>query len=255
MSFQPVRKARLYEQVTSQIEQMIVLGELVDGELLPSEKELMSRFNVSRATLREALLSLQQKGIVNIKNGERARVTKSNMDTLVSAMGGAVSIYLSEDEGVRNFQALRKTLEVAVVRSAAVTMTEDELERVASALEQNRLARGAREQFSQTDVTFHLEIIRTSRNPLLIGIYQALTGWLTQQRHQVLEVEGTEQAAFNAHLEIFQALVDRDKDKAEHEMAKHIDAVITAYWDQAGKSSSQAKDSTPAGRTRTPVGP
>jgi GntR family transcriptional regulator, sialic acid-inducible nan operon repressor len=236
MSYQPVRKARLYEQVTSQIEQMIVQGELVDGELLPPEKELMSRFDVSRATLREALLSLQQKGIVDIKNGERARVTKSNMDRLVSAMGGAVSIYLSEDEGVRNFQALRKTLEVAVVRAAAVTIAADELERIASALEQNRLARGFRDRFSQTDVTFHLEIIRASRNPLLIGIYQALTGWLTEQRNQVLEVEGTEQAAFNAHREIFQALVDRDKDRAELEMIKHMDNVISAYWDQTDRS-------------------
>jgi DNA-binding FadR family transcriptional regulator len=236
MSFQPVTKARLYEQVTFQIEQMIVQGELVDGELLPSEKELMSRFNVSRATLREALLSLQQKGLVNIKNGERARVSKSNMDKLVSVMGSAVSIYLSEDEGVRNFQALRKTLEVAVVRSAADSITDYELERVAHALEQNRQARGARERFSQTDVTFHLEIIRTSRNPLLIGIYQALTGWLTEQRNRVLEVEGAEQEAFGAHLEIFQALMDRDKDKAEREMVKHMDAVVTAYWDQAQRS-------------------
>jgi DNA-binding FadR family transcriptional regulator len=236
MSFQPVTKARLYEQVTFQIEQMIVQGELVDGELLPSEKELMSRFNVSRATLREALLSLQQKGLVNIKNGERARVSKSNMDKLVSVMGSAVSIYLSEDEGVRNFQALRKTLEVAVVRSAADSITDYELERVAHALEQNRQARGARERFSQTDVTFHLEIIRTSRNPLLIGIYQALTGWLTEQRNRVLEVEGAEQEAFAAHLEIFQALMDRDKDKAEREMVKHMDAVVTAYWDQAQRS-------------------
>src|ERR1700734_2083030 len=142
MGFQPVRKARLYEQVTSQIERMIVQGQLVDGELLPAEKELMSRFNVSRATLREALLSLQQKGIIDIRNGERARVTKSNMDKLVSAMSGAVSIYLSEDEGVHRFQALRKTLEVAIVRTAAMTATSDELEQISAALEKNRAAKG-----------------------------------------------------------------------------------------------------------------
>jgi DNA-binding FadR family transcriptional regulator len=244
MSYQPVRKARLYEQVTSQIEQMIVQGELVDGELLPSEKDLMILFNVSRATLREALLSLQQKGIVNIRNGERARVTKSSLDKLVSAMGGAVSIYLSEDAGVRNFQSLRKTLEVAVVRAAAVTITPDELERIAIALEQNRLSRGFRERFSQTDVGFHLEIIRTSRNPLLVGIYQALSGWLTEQRDQVLEVQGTEQAAFDAHLAIFKALVDRDEEKAELEMIKHMDAVISAYWDQAKRSRKNLTNSS-----------
>ena len=75
--------------------------------------------------------------------------------------------------------------------------------------------------------------VSTSHNSLLIGIHQALTGWLTEQRNHVLAVEGTEQAAFNAHLKIFQALADRDQERAEHEMAQHMDAVISAYWDQA----------------------
>jgi GntR family transcriptional regulator, sialic acid-inducible nan operon repressor len=240
MGFQPVRKARLYEQVTSQIERMIVQGQLVDGELLPAEKELMSRFNVSRATLREALLSLQQKGIIDIRNGERARVTKSNMDKLVSAMSGAVSIYLSEDEGVHRFQALRKTLEVAIVRTAAMTATSDELEQISAALEKNRAAKGNNILFSQTDVIFHLEIIRVSRNPLLVGIYQALTGWLTEQRKQVLEVQGAEETAFTAHSKIFMALVDRNKDRAEEAMAEHIDTVISLYWSQVEQSRVEA---------------
>jgi DNA-binding FadR family transcriptional regulator len=240
MGFQPVRKSRLYEQVTSQIEGMIAQGQLVDGELLPAEKDLMSRFNVSRATLREALLSLKQKGIIDIRNGERARVTKSNMDKLVAAMSGAVSIYLSEDEGVQRFQALRKTLEVALARAAATAATTDELAKISTALEQNHEARGNSAAFSQTDVTFHLEIIRISRNPLLIGIYQALTGWLTDQRRQVLEIPGAEEAAFAAHCKIFQALTDRNKDRAEEAMAEHMDTVMALYWQQVQQSGVEA---------------
>ena len=200
----------------------------------------MGRFNVSRATVREALLSLQQKGIVNIKSGQRIRVTKSNMETLVAAMGGAVNIYLSEEQGIRNFQALRKTLEVAVARSAAGTVKQNELERIENALDLNRLARGESEQFIQTDILFHLEIIRSSHNPLLVGVYQALTGWLTEQRKQVLSIEGAEQVAFDAHKKIFEGLADRDKDRAEQAMARHMDAVIAEYWNVTSMTGGQA---------------
>jgi DNA-binding FadR family transcriptional regulator len=121
-----------------------------------------------------------------------------------------------------------------------MTATSDELEQISAALEKNRAAKGNNILFSQTDVIFHLEIIRVSRNPLLVGIYQALTGWLTEQRKQVLEVQGAEETAFTAHSKIFMALVDRNKDRAEEAMAEHIDTVISLYWSQVEQSRVEA---------------
>ena len=121
-----------------------------------------------------------------------------------------------------------------------MTATSDELEQISAALEKNRAAKGNNILFSQTDVIFHLEIIQVSRNPLLVGIYQALTGWLTEQRKQVLEVQGAEETAFTAHSKIFMALVDRNKDRAEEAMAEHIDTVISLYWSQVEQSRVEA---------------
>ena len=108
-------------------------------------------------------------------------------------------------------------------------------------MRQNRLAKGEIERFTEPNVIFHLAIIRSSHNPLLIGIYKALTGCLTDQRKQVLLIDGAEQGAVDSHERVFEALASRDKDQDEHEMAKHMDSVITAYWTGLSKMSKQGE--------------
>ena len=63
MQTAPVERRRLSEQVAEQLETLMAAGDLMPGDALPPEKELIARFGVSRPTIREALLSLQQKGL------------------------------------------------------------------------------------------------------------------------------------------------------------------------------------------------
>ncbi len=82
-------------------------------------------------------------------------------------------------------------------------------------------------------MAFHLQIVRTAGNPLLIGVHQALTGWLTEQRSVSLMARGAETAAINAHTRIFAAIAAHDPDRAEAAMQAHLDQVAAFYWRQA----------------------
>jgi GntR family transcriptional regulator, sialic acid-inducible nan operon repressor len=231
--FQPVLRRRLYQQVAERIEHMIRDGELSEGEALPAERELMERFAVGRPAIREALLSLRQKGLIVLGNGERARVSHPDVDQLIDALSGAAGVYLAKEEGVRQFQAARRLFEAAIARQAARIATGDDIARMGKALEANRATRGDTAHFETTDVAFHLEIVRTVGNPLLTGVHQALTGWLTEQRSVSLTARGAEASAFGAHERIFAAIAARDSDKAESEMQKHLDSVAAYYWRRA----------------------
>jgi DNA-binding FadR family transcriptional regulator len=232
-TYEPVPRRRLYQEVADRIERMIKNGELPEGEALPSERELMERFSVGRPAIREALLSLSQKGLVLLSSGERARVSRPEAKRLMEALSGAVQVYLSKPEGVRHLQAARRLFEAAIAREAARIATRADVKRIQDALEANRAARGDLRAFEETDVAFHLQIVRTAGNPLLIGVHEALTGWLTEQRSVSLTARGAEASAFEYHQRISAAIAAHDPDTAEAEMGAHLDAVAAFYWRRA----------------------
>ena len=79
----PLARKKLSEMVEEELEQMIRRREFGEGEQLPSERELMAFFNVGRPSVREALAALKRKGLVQINNGERARVSRPSADTII----------------------------------------------------------------------------------------------------------------------------------------------------------------------------
>ena len=71
-----IKQRKLSDEVAAHLEGMIRKGELAEAERLPSERELMRQFGVGRPSIREALLHLSKMGLVEVKSGERARVTR-----------------------------------------------------------------------------------------------------------------------------------------------------------------------------------
>ncbi|MDO9502690.1 FadR/GntR family transcriptional regulator [Falsiroseomonas sp.] len=69
MPFQPLEPRRLFRRIAEQIAAMIAAGELPPGSRLPSERDLAPRLNVSRPSLREALIALEIEGLVEVRGG------------------------------------------------------------------------------------------------------------------------------------------------------------------------------------------
>src|SRR6185312_12450873 len=63
-------KRRAYEDIVEQIERAILTGEMNEADRLPSERDLIVQFGVSRATIREALRVLQSRGLIEVRHGD-----------------------------------------------------------------------------------------------------------------------------------------------------------------------------------------
>jgi len=79
--FRQAKPNRTFEDVVSQIQEAILQGSLKPGDKLQSERQLREIFRVSRGTLREALRTLEQKGLINIKTGVQGGAIVCPVDT------------------------------------------------------------------------------------------------------------------------------------------------------------------------------
>src|ERR1700678_2765341 len=68
--FELIKPTRAHEAVLAQLQQKILAGELAPGDRLPSEREMMETFGVSRPTIREALRVAESLGLVAVRHGD-----------------------------------------------------------------------------------------------------------------------------------------------------------------------------------------
>ena len=231
---QPVRRRKLYEEIVERIEQLMLEGHLAPGDQLPSERDLMTRFQVGRTAVREALFALNRMGLISLQNGERALVTRPTPQNLLGELSGAVRHMLAAPDGVRHFQNARLLFETALVRDAAANATDADIERLAAALKRNRQSLGNPDAFIASDVAFHYVLAEMPRNPIFTALHAAIAEWLQEQRATSVHEHGSPDAAFRAHRRIFLAIQARDVDEAERAMRDHLEEVGRFYWQARG---------------------
>lgn len=236
MSQQPKNARRIYEDVALQLTEKINSGELSDGSLLPSERELAEEFGVSRTSVREALLSLQSSGLISVRQRARARVTPLNNPAFFNQLSGAAQSLLSRQHGVADFQEARVLFECGLVRYAARHASPKELDRLAVALAKNKKAIGDSAAFAKTDMEFHDILAEIPRNPIFTALNTALSEWLKLQRTVPIEasIRGAVRRAYEGHEEIYEAVAARDVEAADRAMADHLRAVSEYYWKAMG---------------------
>jgi DNA-binding FadR family transcriptional regulator len=227
-----IERKKLFEHVAAHLESQILAGKLKPGDQLPPERDLQTRFGVGRPAIREALISLQKAGLVELTNGARAKVLMPTATHIFTGMAPAVRQMLSTAEGQRYFQDARLFFEVGLAREAARNATPKDLESLRVALEANRQAIGDRDRFTLTDIAFHFELPRIARNPVFIALHDQISEWLKEQRVVTLAASGQEQTAHEAHRAIYEGIAARDPDRAERAMRDHLQQLAATFWQQ-----------------------
>ena len=141
--FQPVARQKLYHDVVSQLLGHIRGGRFAPGSDLPSERELVQLLGVGRVAVREALHSLQERGVIAIRHGRRAQVLEPSSALLAPRLAEAAEHVLASFGGAEasprdDVLEARILFESAMARLAAERATDADIARLRSALEANR---------------------------------------------------------------------------------------------------------------------
>lgn len=220
-------KRPLPQIIADKIIDLIESKELLPGEKLPSEQELMKELNVGRGTIREAIKSLVSRNIVEIRRGVGTFVAK-NTGVVEDPLG--FSFIDNKKKLVKDSMDVRLLLEPSIARWAARNATDSEILEIIELSKKIETAILNDENYSDLDVEFHTKIANSSRNLVvenLIPILNTNIRSLIDVTHAVLK-----EYTILSHKKIANAIKERDEELAEQLMKEHIE-INQKYLDES----------------------
>jgi GntR family transcriptional repressor for pyruvate dehydrogenase complex len=211
-------------QVRIQIEQAIRRGDFAPGDRLPSERELVETFGVSRVSVREALRSLEAIGMLRVEQGRGAFVSDWRSEVGAS-MTHWLSIYggeLLELYRVRGaLEELAATLAAELHEPEAV----DKLRRANAALAEAVAERRPPSALVQLDIDFHLSLSEAGGNRLLTGLSRDLQSYLAEARRFSFNKTERPPNSVAEHAAIVEAIAAGDPHAAREATRMHLASI------------------------------
>ncbi len=221
---EPIVRKKIGDQVFDQILQKIENGELVAGDYLPPERELMKQFNVGRPAIREALQLLHNKGLIVISHGERSKVSKLNASIALQQIDEVAKLLLSQEpSNLANLKQLRRLFEIGVIELAAQNCNSNDVIALRAIVALQREQLGNAEAFIQYDIDFHARVAQISGNPLLRVVSEAVLAWIFEHHTALLHWSGNEETTLLEHDKIVDCLAKNDVKGAVKMLTSHLD--------------------------------
>lgn len=224
-----MKNRRLFWRIVDNIEAAIDAGEFVVGSRLPPERELAERYDVSRPTIREAIIALEVREKVEVKTGSGVYVVNQ-------------SNVRKTDIKVNAFELTqaRALVEGEIAALAAKTINSDEIIKLKETLTLMKDMKNIEE----ADAQFHQIIAHSTRNSALITLFEKMWGLRSSSEEIIKDyniVCSTDNAKTLAeHTEIVSALESHDPAEARAAMHKHFYRLINVLFDKLEAESLEA---------------
>lgn len=224
--FQSARSSKASEHIVEQIRKAIFEGRLRPGDRLPAEMQLMQSFQVSKATLREALRALEFLGFLEIRKGARggALVTKVDVD---KARDLFLNFLHFQDLSLDDLSEVRLVLEPYVAERSARVISQEDLHRLEELNRESESTLQGEASFDlrRNEIEFHRTIGRATGNPILSFILEFVENLLVDAKEVLRPDQEFSRRVLLAHKRIVEALREKDPEKAAEEMARHVKEV------------------------------
>ncbi|WP_132992159.1 FadR/GntR family transcriptional regulator [Gordonia zhaorongruii] len=196
------------------------------GDLLPSEKLMVDKYQIGRGTLREALRLLEFQGVVVMKPGPRGGpVLQTPTSSFLS--GAFVLLMQLNNAPLRAIFDARLTIEPVITQVAAANVSDDRLAEIGETVEQMKASlNGDRHLFLEANKQFHDLIAWSTDNPLLGYLADSLLEVTNNTIVGLDFPQSRRKATLAAHESIFKAMESRDAPASMAEMADHIDEYL-----------------------------
>lgn len=218
---EPIKKRRLSEEVLKKLQSMIIDGTYKAGDQLPSERELSELFQVSRASIREALRVLETLGFLDSRVGIAGGtfVKKISIDALIDPFA---EILGNEKELIIEMLDFRRILETEIARLAANNRTEDELALMKESLSVMKSDIDLGGIGDKGDTAFHDALATASHNSVFKKMLSMAKGLLLKTRQTTLRIKGQPEKSIIDHQGILNAVEKGDTELAAKLMDEHL---------------------------------
>lgn len=196
-----VARTSIVDVVVDRLRDEIRKGGWPVGSKIPTEAKLVEALGVSRPSVREAVRSLVQLGLLESRQGDGTYVVAEDETT--------VALQRVVDTADRDeVQLVRHTLEVLAAREAATNRSAADIDALRVALHGRRSAkaRADLDAFIEHDVAFHIGVARASHNTLLLDFYSSFENAMRDPAHGALCMGVPEDACRDFHTDLFQAI-------------------------------------------------
>jgi GntR family transcriptional regulator, transcriptional repressor for pyruvate dehydrogenase complex len=192
---------------------------------------LATNFGVSRPVVREALKSLEAKGVIEISNGKKPMVKPITTEPLLGFFDRIVKV---EHKGLREFMEVRQGLEIQSAKLAAQRRTPEQLQAMKQVIATMGENLHNPAVFIELDVELHLLIAEASHNTMMVRLIESIRETLkvtveeglrrrSMTREQVQPIQ-------SGHERIVAAIERGDAEEASHRMRQHLERAIAKIW-------------------------
>ena len=200
------KSEKVSDKIIAQIRDAILSGQLKPGDKLASEKELMGQFEVSKATMREALRVLEVLGLIEVRKGIAggAFVAKVGMKTTIHSL---INFIHFQPVSIREITMLRYLIEPSVAQVAASKITDEDVQNLKEIIGEKIEPAGP--ELSK-EIGFHRYVARMAGNTLLTLIIDFIDNLLEDIKGRLNL--GTEfyKEVREAHQIILECFIQRD---------------------------------------------
>ena len=212
------------DEVASQLREIVEKGQLLPGSRLPSEADLAGQLQISRNVLREAIKRLESIGLLSVRRGLGTFVGDGeSLSATTKLVRSAIAISPRDVSKVAEF---RRAIECDAVRQATVNATADDIDELQQIFDDFK-AESDPVAVMEGDLKFHLKIVEMADNALMSNVIHVIQDFIYAGMVHTRPVEHRVPFAGDQHLNILQAIRDRDPDQAEQAMRAHMD-LLTA---------------------------
>lgn len=211
---------RLYQELARKLMADLAGGRYAPGDRLPAERELAVEYDVSRPTVREAIIALEVQGLVEVKVGSGAYVLR---------LPGKEEVPGFNITGFELTEA-RLLFEGEAASLAASQITDDELVELEGLIKAIALENNSASGAEEADRAFHLAIARATRNAAVYETIEHLwdlrrTSPESAQLHALARTANIKPVV-DEHSAVLDALRARDPNAARSAMRTHLGAVL-----------------------------
>lgn len=214
---------RLYQKVADRLRAKIADGAYAVGDRLPAERLLAEEHQVSRPTVREAIIALEIGGYVEVRTGSGVYVVSRTGDSAAPL-----------EPGIGPFELLeaRRVVEADIAAMAAARIDDVQLAKLDALLEEIARENALEEGHEEADRLFHLTIAEGTQNSAMRAVVRQL--WAIRETSPMLVKMLARARSYGVrpmvddHRAIIDGLRARDPDAARAAMHHHLTRVIDA---------------------------